>query len=115
MVLNVEYMIIQTMEEKIRHEERIKYMLDRDIREKVENHPGALNALTHRLFKNSVKELEIMKALLLSSPQMSFSCHLRLKKRTSMVISPVFSQLRQWDHFLPEAVLDYSIKMGKHT
>lgn len=108
-------MIIQTTEEKIRHGERIQYMLGRDsLREKVENHPGALNSLTYRLFKNSVKELETTKALLLRSPQMSSSCQLRLQKRTSMVISPVFSQLGQGDHFLPEEVFDYSIKMGKH-
>lgn len=67
-------MIIQTTEEKISHEERIQYMLGRDsLREKVENHPGALNSLTYRLFKNSVKELEITKALLLPSPQISSS------------------------------------------
>lgn len=62
MILNNELMITQITKKKIRHEERRQRMLGGEsLGKNVGNHLGALKALTHRLFKNSVEELETTK------------------------------------------------------
>lgn len=78
MALNTELIIIQTTKEKIRHEERRQCMLEGEsLGENGGSYPGAPNALTHRLFRNSVEEMETAETLVLPSLPMSFSCPLR--------------------------------------
>ena len=75
MALNTELIIIQSTKEKIRHKERRQCMLEGESlgKKKVGNYLGTPNAATHRLFRNSVEELETAEALLLPSPPMSLS------------------------------------------
>lgn len=76
MVLNTELRIIQTTKEKIRHEKRKQHMLaGESLGKKVGNYLEAPNALTHRLFRNSVEKLETAEVLLLPSPPICFSCY----------------------------------------